>query len=141
MFVFNTIIPEIHVKGEIHELLADFAEREDVKADSHSYGRTSVIWSHPSVVPNLEPEQKDFSGEKKMHEESLKRILVEQSRDVKGLREVVCCRTGKEKSGGEEKKPSRHPSHPITVAQILAWRGISALLYNSLGGHFRPIKH
>ena len=71
----------------------------------------------------------------------IKILLVEQSRDVKGLREVVCCRTAKEKSGGEEKKPSRHPSHPITVAQILAWRGISALLYNSLGGHFRPIKH
>ena len=67
MFVFNLIIPEIHVKGEIHELLADFAEREDVKADSHSYGRTSVIRSHPSVVPNLKPEQKDrsFRGRKR----------------------------------------------------------------------------
>ena len=116
--------------------------REDLRNLVSPFGRTQFeTWTKRSV----------FSGEKKMHEESgrewwitigdKKSYLLSRAEMSMGLREVVCCRIAKEKSGGEEKKPSRHPSHPITVAQILAWRGISALLYNSLGGHFRPIKH
>ena len=57
--MYRSIIPEIHVKSEIHELLANLAEREDVQANPHSNRRTSVVGPHPTVVPNLKPVQRD----------------------------------------------------------------------------------
>ena len=57
-FCFSLFLPKIHVKSKVHELLADFTKRENIEADSHSNWGTSVIWTNPSVVPNLESVQK-----------------------------------------------------------------------------------
>ena len=51
-----TVFPElseVHVEGEVHELLADLGHREDIESDSHRYWITSIVWPHSSVIINL----------------------------------------------------------------------------------------
>ena len=48
------VLAEVHVEGEVHELLAEVADAEDVEADAHCDGDAAVVGSHPPVVANLE---------------------------------------------------------------------------------------
>ena len=47
-------LPEVHVEGEVHELLREVADAEDVECDSHRDWLASVVGADSSVVTNLE---------------------------------------------------------------------------------------
>ena len=49
----KVVSPEVHVEGEVHELVADFPHVEDVEGDSHLDWWTAVVGSNTSVVTNL----------------------------------------------------------------------------------------
>ena len=51
--VYGMTPPEVHVKGEIHEFIADFPDGENIKRHPDRHGRAPVLGSHPPVVPNL----------------------------------------------------------------------------------------
>ena len=86
----NAFQPEVHVKGEVHELLADLAEGEDVEADPHGDGRPPIVGTHPAVVADLEPR--------------------EEGGDVEALRGVQGEGEGGEE--GAEEEPYGHPGPP-----------------------------
>ena len=46
-------LPEVHVEGEVHELLREVADAENVESDTDSNWLASVIRADPSVVTNL----------------------------------------------------------------------------------------
>ena len=46
-------LPEVHVKGEVHELLGELADAENVESDPDGDGRTSVVRANPPIVSNL----------------------------------------------------------------------------------------
>ena len=46
-------LPEVHVEGEVHELLREVADTENVESDTDSNWLASVIRADPSVVTNL----------------------------------------------------------------------------------------
>ena len=46
-------LPEVHVEGEVHELLAEVADAEDVEGDPDSDGLASIVGSDSTVITNL----------------------------------------------------------------------------------------
>ena len=46
-------LPEVHVEGEVHELLREVTDAEDVEGDSHGDWLASVVGADSSVVTNL----------------------------------------------------------------------------------------
>ena len=53
MVMYSKVSPEVHVEGEVHELVADFPHVEDVERNSHGDRWTTVVRSYTSVVANL----------------------------------------------------------------------------------------
>ena len=51
--MYSKVSPEVHVEGEVHELVADFPHVEDVERNSHRDRWTTVVRSYTSVVANL----------------------------------------------------------------------------------------
>ena len=47
-------LAEVHVEGEVHVLLGEVPNGEDVEGDPHGDGYPSVVWPHPPIVANLE---------------------------------------------------------------------------------------
>ena len=47
-------LPEVHVEGEVHELLREVADAEDVEGDPDGDWLASVVGADSSVVTNLE---------------------------------------------------------------------------------------
>ena len=47
-------LAKVHVKGEVHVLLAEVTDAEDVEADAHRDGDAAIVGSHPPVVADLE---------------------------------------------------------------------------------------
>ena len=47
-------LAKVHVKGEVHVLLAEVTDAEDVEADPHRDGDAAVVGPHPPVVADLE---------------------------------------------------------------------------------------
>ena len=50
----NPELSKVHVKREVHELLREVSDGENIKSDSDSDGSSPVVRSHPPVVANLE---------------------------------------------------------------------------------------
>ena len=46
-------LPEVHVEGEVHELLWEVADAEDVEGHSDSDGLASIVGADSTVVTNL----------------------------------------------------------------------------------------
>ena len=46
-------LPEVHVEGEVHELLRELANAQDVEGDSDSDRGPPIIWTHSPVITNL----------------------------------------------------------------------------------------
>ena len=46
-------LAEVHVEGEVHVLLGEVADGENVEGDPDGDGDASIVWSDPSVVSNL----------------------------------------------------------------------------------------
>ena len=46
-------LPEVHVEGEVHELLAEVADAEDVEGDPDSDGLASIVGADSTVITNL----------------------------------------------------------------------------------------
>ena len=46
-------LPEVHVEGEVHELLGQLANTQDVEGDSDCDGRSPVIRTDPPIISNL----------------------------------------------------------------------------------------
>ena len=47
-------LSKVHIKGKIHEFLRKVSDGENIKSDSDSNWSPSIVWSHPSVITNLE---------------------------------------------------------------------------------------
>ena len=47
-------LAKVHVKGEVHVLLAEVTDAEDVEADSHRDGDAAVVGSDSFVVTHHE---------------------------------------------------------------------------------------
>ena len=47
------MLPEVHVEGEVHELVADFSHVEDIEGDTNRDWWTTIVGSNTSVVTNL----------------------------------------------------------------------------------------
>ena len=47
------ILSEVHVKSEVHELLRQVPDAEDVEADAHSDGDAPVVGPHPPIIADL----------------------------------------------------------------------------------------
>ena len=47
-------LAEVHVEGEVHVLLGEVPDGEDVEGDPHGDWYSSIVGPHPPVVPNLE---------------------------------------------------------------------------------------
>ena len=56
-------LAKVHVKGEVHVLLAEVTDAEDVKADAHRDGDAAVVGPHPPVVADLEIVQQKWHVE------------------------------------------------------------------------------
>ena len=46
-------LAEVHVEGEVHELLGELANAEDVEGDADSDWRSSVIRADSPIISNL----------------------------------------------------------------------------------------
>ena len=46
-------LAEVHVEGEVHVLLGEVPDGEDVEGDPHRDGDPPIVGPHPPVVPNL----------------------------------------------------------------------------------------
>ena len=46
-------LTEVHVEGEVHELLGELANAEDIEGDTDSDGRPPIIGTHSPVIANL----------------------------------------------------------------------------------------
>ena len=75
-------LPEVHVEGEVHELVADFTHVENVERDSHRDWGTTIVRSDTSVVTNL-PKVSVYKEEKLWKTLYLK--VLQQCRDVKNF--------------------------------------------------------
>ena len=53
-------LPEVHVKSEVHELLGELADAEDVEGDTDGDGRSSVVRSHAPIIANLKHSEYDY---------------------------------------------------------------------------------
>ena len=51
--MYNVNLSEIHVEGEVHELLREFADGEDVEGDAHRDGDAAIVGPDSPVVANL----------------------------------------------------------------------------------------
>ena len=47
-------LAKVHVKGEVHVLLAEVTDAEDVEADAHRDGDAAIVGPHPPIVADLE---------------------------------------------------------------------------------------
>ena len=47
-------LAKVHVKGEVHVLLAEVTDAEDVEADAHCDGDAAVVGSDPLVITHHE---------------------------------------------------------------------------------------
>ena len=47
-------LAKVHVKGEVHVLLAEVTDAEDVEADSHSDGDTAIVGPDSLVITHHE---------------------------------------------------------------------------------------
>ena len=47
-------LSKVHVEREVHELLRQVSDGEDVERDAHSDGYPPIVGPHPPVVPDLE---------------------------------------------------------------------------------------
>ena len=46
-------LPEVHVEGEVHELLRELSDGEDVEGDAHRDGDAAIVGPDSPVVANL----------------------------------------------------------------------------------------
>ena len=51
-------LSKVHVEGEVHELLRQLSDRENIERDSHSDWDTTIVRSDSSVITNLEGVEK-----------------------------------------------------------------------------------
>ena len=47
-------LAKVHVKGEVHVLLAEVTDAEDVEADAHRDGDPAIVGPHPLVITHHE---------------------------------------------------------------------------------------
>ena len=47
-------LAKVHVKGEVHVLLAEVTDAEDVKADAHRDGDAAIVGPDPLVITHHE---------------------------------------------------------------------------------------
>ena len=58
VYIFLLLFPEVHVEGEVHELLWEVLYGENEEGDPHSHGIPPIVGPHSSVVTNLHKQKK-----------------------------------------------------------------------------------